>query len=434
MINASRLARFELLADLDAHAIAEIAAACTARDVPAGDLVFTQGDIGGDLYLLESGEVEVVIESREERHGIARIQPGSFFGEVGFLNSGPRTASIVAIRPTVIIAFEQHSFDAMVDAGSVAALRIARRLASMVAHRMRSTSRFVSRVLESHEQDYQRPMSGAFLPEQLEEIVGDLPVRHARSLDHNDLLDLFEGRVLALRIPTWYPRWLCEKIARRLLKHPGFARYLMAQDVGVQRIGMTLFETENQDAMLERYYGSAQETMWSMRRHCFPYLTPVERLRLELDELWPSGAKIESLHGRKMLCGVARMFEDSHSLPPHQDVLVRDVPESARAGAQKCQIAMNCYIRAPREGGELELWDINPTEAEYEAMRAGQHDFLDRAKMPLSTGKIRPQGGELLLMRSDRVHAVHACQGGPRMSVSCFIGYYGPDEPISFWS
>ena len=38
-----------------------------------------------------------------------------------------------------------------------------------------------------------------------------------------------------------------EKIAVRLLRHPGFARYLMAKDVGVQRIGMTLFEAVGGD-------------------------------------------------------------------------------------------------------------------------------------------------------------------------------------------
>ncbi len=292
----------------------------------------------------------------------------------------------------------------------------------------------MQRVLKSQEEDYKRPLSGAMLPIDNQDVTGPLAVRHAYSLELTDLVDLFEGKIIALRIATWYPRWLCEKIARRLLRHPGFARYLMAQDVGVQRIGMTLFEAENEAEGLDSYYAKAQGTMWSIRRHCFPYLTPIERLRLELDEAWPAGAMIESLHGRKMLCGVARMFEDSHSLPPHQDVLARDVPESGRAAAMKSQVAINCYIRAPREGGDLELWDVSPTEEEYAELRDGRYDFLDRAKLPPSAAKIRPDTGELLLMRSDRVHSVHPSIGGPRVAMSCFIGYYGEDEPLSFWS
>ncbi len=47
---------------------------------------------------------------------------------------------------------------------------------------------------------------------------------------------------------------------------------------------------------------------------------------------------------------------------------------------------------------------------------------------------IQPDTGELLLMRSNRVHAVHPAIGGPRTAMSYVIGYDGPDEPLSFWS
>jgi CRP-like cAMP-binding protein len=434
MIDPARIACFELFIDFSEASLAAFAAATEARQLAAGEAAFRLGDGGGDLFLIERGEVEIVLESLEERHGIARMGAGMFFGETSMLSPGLRTATVVAMRDTAVLVVSVAAFNAMIDASDVDALRLARRLGVAMAARARSNARFMQQVLASQEEDYKRPMSGAMLPVDNEEVTGPLQVRHAYSLEYDDLLDLFEGRILAIRIPTWYPRWLCEKIARRLLRHPGFARYLMAQDVGVQRIGMTLFEAESDARGLDAYYASAQDTMWSIRRHCFPFLTPIERLRLELDELWPSGAMIESLHGRKMLCGVARMFEDSHSLPPHQDVLARDVPDSRRAAAMKSQLAINCYIRAPREGGDLELWDIDPNTEEYERLRDGRYDFLDRAKLPPSAGKIRPDSGELLLMRSDRVHAVHPSVGGPRMAMSCFIGFYGRDRALSLWS
>lgn len=434
MIDVQRLDKFGLFSDIDTDTRVAWAAGCTVRSLVPGETAFRIGEYGGDFFLIESGEVEISLDAREEVHGIARVGAGSFFGEVGLLQPGLRTATVTATQSTVLLVMAQAAFDALIDDHELGTLRMARRMAAVMAHRMRSTGRFVRTVLESQEEDYKRPMSGATPLVETEAVSGVLPVRHAYSVQLEDLVDLFEGRLLALRIPAWYPRWLCEKIARRLLRHPGFARYGMAQDVGVQRIGMTLFEAENSVEALERYYAEAQETTWSIRRYCFPFLTPVERLRLELDELWPGGAMIESLHGKRMLCGVARMFEDSHCLPPHQDVLARDVPDSPRAAEMKSQVAINCYIRAPREGGGLELWDIDPTVEEFEAMRDGRHDFLDRAKLPPSSGLILPGTGELLLMRSDRVHAVHPSVGGPRMSMSCFIGYYGPDRALSLWS
>lgn len=259
------------------------------------------------------------------------------------------------------------------------------------------------------------------------------PIKNSASLNQADLLDLVQGRILALRISNYYPQWLCQELCQRLLELPQFARYLRAQNVGVQRTGMTFFETKGDPGLLEQYYQEAQQLCATVRSACFPYLCPIDKLRVELEEAWSAGAHLENLHGRPMLVGIARMFEDSFELPPHQDVLARDLSDNPAAGLLLSQLSANIYLQAAQEGGELEVWGIKPSYAEFLDLSCDELHF-DRDKLPLPEVVYRPQAGDLVLFDSGRVHGVRPSRQGPRVSMSCFMGYRGQDQPLSYWS
>lgn len=258
----------------------------------------------------------------------------------------------------------------------------------------------------------------------------------SEQLTLTQLLDLIEGRVLAIRVHPFFPVSISEELSSRLLNYARFSRYSMGQDVAVQRMGMTLFEAENCPERLDTYFREALETIRLFRDICFPYLLPLDLLRLSLEEIWPQGAHVEQVDGKKMLPGIARMFESnaSEGLPPHQDILSRDLPHMDHAQRLLGQVAANIYIKMPPEGGELELWDYRPSDEEFELIRSGRYDFIDRAKLPEPDVLIRPQAGELVLMRSDYVHAVRPSSKGSRVAMACFIGFYGYDMPLSYWA
>jgi hypothetical protein len=65
---------------------------------------------------------------------------------------------------------------------------------------------------------------------------------------------------------------------------------------------------------------------------------------------------------------------------------------------------------------------------------AGDYDFLDTARLPPSAALIRPGVGELVPMLSNRIHAVRPSSGGPRVSMSCFVGNTGEDERRVLWN
>ena len=261
-------------------------------------------------------------------------------------------------------------------------------------------------------------------------------VKQVDYLQFSSVMDLIDGKYLAIRVPNFLPVEHCDSISRQMRRKSSFKRYSMAEDVPVRRIGMTLFETEQKKRKLDQYFKEAIPTSEYLREMCAPCINPLDLLRLRLEEIWPAGAQIMKILGKKMLPGIARMFEAnaSEGLPPHQDILERDLPNLSSEYLPNVQLAANIYVEVAPEGGELELWDFAPCLEEFQTLLDGQYDFLDREKIPLSAASIRPQKGELILMRSDKVHAVHPSKGGERIAMSCFLGYFGMHKPLTYWA
>lgn len=394
----------------------------TARriEVPAGAWAFRGGEASRELVRVESGTVDVVLPGADGREQtLARLGPGVLFGEVSFLLGGARSAGVRARERTVLRAIDRA------DVPPEAEAEVGFALAAVLAQRLRSTNALLTDLMNEDDLDAPRRHG------QVEGAVDRVAVREEITLD--DLRALLDGRLLAVRVPRWYTPRQCHQLARRLLRHPGFSRYSVAPDVGVQRVGFSYFETTRDPEREARYFEQAVPTIRELRAVCAPLLLPTDRLRLELDELWPGGCQLATLDGKKMFVGVARMFEDGHSLPAHQDILHRET-DAALARALSAQLTANVYIATPRSGGELELWDAAPTDAEALALYTGTHDFLDLERLGPPAARIAPGTGELVLMLSSRVHAVGPSVGGPRISLSCFAGVIDEARPMVAWN
>src|SRR5439155_3433974 len=96
-----------LFRDGDTVFLEQVIMALKPKQVAAGDLLITKGDIGRELYLIEQGEVEVL-----DDHGqvLKVLSDGDVFGEVGVLMSTPRTATVRARIPTDLYVLEKADF------------------------------------------------------------------------------------------------------------------------------------------------------------------------------------------------------------------------------------------------------------------------------------------------------------------------------------
>ena len=129
------LRRVPLFAALDDDDLAWIAGAGEMADFASGEVVAAEGGEGDALYVITTGELEVVKRSRSTDVPIARLGPGEIVGEMAVLEGSPRSATIRAVRPSRIIRIGRDIVLELVRTRPSAALSIIR----TVTGRLRST-------------------------------------------------------------------------------------------------------------------------------------------------------------------------------------------------------------------------------------------------------------------------------------------------------
>ena len=76
--------------------------------------VVRQGDAGGSLFIIVSGEVEVARRDESERTQVlARLAAGHIFGEMSLLTQKPRNASVLTTQPTELFEIDRQALEAV---------------------------------------------------------------------------------------------------------------------------------------------------------------------------------------------------------------------------------------------------------------------------------------------------------------------------------
>jgi CRP/FNR family transcriptional regulator, cyclic AMP receptor protein len=110
------------------------------RSLAPGEVVFDEGDPADRLYVIRSGEVELVRENAARQRTVARLGPGDFFGELGVVLGEKRTARAVAVSQTSVIALDRDTLEAMIVDQPEIAIRMIRVLVSRLIEAERRLS------------------------------------------------------------------------------------------------------------------------------------------------------------------------------------------------------------------------------------------------------------------------------------------------------
>lgn len=75
-----------------------------------GETLMRQGEPGEELYLLVSGRLRVYIEEDEQRRIVREVSRGEVVGEMSLIAEAPRSATVVAIRDSVLVSLGKEDF------------------------------------------------------------------------------------------------------------------------------------------------------------------------------------------------------------------------------------------------------------------------------------------------------------------------------------
>jgi len=129
---------------LDGRIIERLLPHALTRKVKRGTLLFRKGDAGSSLYAVCIGAVRVSAPSDQGKDAIFNLfVPGDIFGEVAFLDGGPRTADAVMIESGELMVVERRDFLPLLQDYP----ELASRLLEVLCGRLRRTSQQVEDIV-----------------------------------------------------------------------------------------------------------------------------------------------------------------------------------------------------------------------------------------------------------------------------------------------
>ncbi|RMH38586.1 MAG: cyclic nucleotide-binding domain-containing protein [Deltaproteobacteria bacterium] len=97
---------------------------------PPGHVLFREGDAGSEMYVIQSGEVEISRALRGRDTVIAVLGPGEFFGEMAIVNNRPRSATATVRAEARLLVIDAKTFEAMLRGRAEIAVRMIKALAA----------------------------------------------------------------------------------------------------------------------------------------------------------------------------------------------------------------------------------------------------------------------------------------------------------------
>ncbi len=130
------LAHVELFAELPREDLERLAKVAVTREYKPGDVIVEEGEVGVAFYVVAEGHVEVVKDvGTSDENQIAKMGPGSFFGEMALFDNQVRSASVRALDDVKCLVITKWDFNAeLTTTGG----RIAVALLAVLARRIRA--------------------------------------------------------------------------------------------------------------------------------------------------------------------------------------------------------------------------------------------------------------------------------------------------------
>jgi len=145
------LRRIHFFDGLNIEELEHLSTLVSKRVALPGEVIFRQGDAPDAFYIIESGEIEIVLEaSEDESETIATLsRAGDFFGEMALIDDQPRSATVKARTETKLLVISKSDFSDLIRDYPSIHLEVSRALSHNLRH---SDSRFAETIMQKNRQ------------------------------------------------------------------------------------------------------------------------------------------------------------------------------------------------------------------------------------------------------------------------------------------
>ena len=142
MTNIENIKNVPVFSGLSAEKLSKIADICKEEKVEAGNIVIYQGETTDNLNIVVNGslEVDVEIPGVKDFIPVATLKQRDYFGELAFIDSTPRSATVKSLEKSVVISLSRKDFNSLVKEDPDIELVVMKNLTLLLSRKLRDTT------------------------------------------------------------------------------------------------------------------------------------------------------------------------------------------------------------------------------------------------------------------------------------------------------
>ena len=135
----------EIFSLLTSTELSEVTTILEFQRFAAGEVIFSEGDVGDAWYVLYEGKLAVSkhIPFKKDSQ-VANLLAPAVFGEMAILSSLPRSATIIAKENVVVMRFARRKFERLLEEGKLGAYKLALGMGTVLSDRHRTLTEQVA--------------------------------------------------------------------------------------------------------------------------------------------------------------------------------------------------------------------------------------------------------------------------------------------------
>jgi CRP-like cAMP-binding protein len=155
LIAAEELRAIGLFGALSDSALEVLTQTLSTLEASPGDMIFREGEAGLAMYVVLSGELEVLKRSRSGHDSrVALLGVRDWFGEMSVLDMLPRSASVRAVSASLLLVITSSDLDALYRRDPKAYTLVVQNVARELSRRLRVADGLLAEIVLGFQDTY----------------------------------------------------------------------------------------------------------------------------------------------------------------------------------------------------------------------------------------------------------------------------------------